>query len=196
MNHKMNHKEGDQDRLEAVFEYHSRTKHHLDRYAASPEYLDWATQPDPFRRFQGAELLLLDHPSASVDPEYDGLHEPGDGLHEPGRVTAQALDGASLSRFFYLSLALSAWKRVPGSEAWPLRVNPSSGNLHPTEAYLIAGPVTDLSREAGIYHYAPREHALEQRLVLEPNEWAGLASQLPESCVLIGLASIYCFAAT
>jgi len=26
---------------------------------ASPGYMDWATQPDPFRRYQGADLVRL-----------------------------------------------------------------------------------------------------------------------------------------
>src|SRR5207253_2608744 len=42
------------DRVRQVLSYHRRTKHHLHRYAESPGYLDWATQPDPFRTFDGA----------------------------------------------------------------------------------------------------------------------------------------------
>ena len=34
------------------------------------------------------------------------------------------------------SLGLSAWKQFRASR-WSLRVNPSSGNLHPTEAYVV-----------------------------------------------------------
>jgi hypothetical protein len=42
-----------------VFLYHQQTKHHQDRYARSLGYLDWATQPDPFRTFQGAKRIEL-----------------------------------------------------------------------------------------------------------------------------------------
>jgi hypothetical protein len=35
---------------EIVVAYHERTKHHYHRFAASVGYMDWATQPDPFRR--------------------------------------------------------------------------------------------------------------------------------------------------
>jgi nitroreductase len=38
-------------------------------------------------------------------------------------------------------------------------VNPSSGNLHPTETWIIHGD--------RVCHYAPREHALEERCVFE-----------------------------
>ena len=40
--------------LERVMAYHQATKHHFDRYAPGPHGLDWATQPDPFRRYAGA----------------------------------------------------------------------------------------------------------------------------------------------
>jgi hypothetical protein len=39
--------------------YHDSTKHHVGRFARSSGYLDWATQPDPFRRFAGAALVDL-----------------------------------------------------------------------------------------------------------------------------------------
>ena len=39
--------------------YHDRTKHHPERYADGPGGLDWATQPNPFRRFRGAPVLRL-----------------------------------------------------------------------------------------------------------------------------------------
>ena len=47
--------EGDTSAEEVVVAYHERTKHHFHRYAAALGYLDWATQPDPFRRYAGAD---------------------------------------------------------------------------------------------------------------------------------------------
>jgi hypothetical protein len=43
-----------------VFAYHERTKHYPGRFARASAAMDWATQPDPFRRFEGAPLLPLD----------------------------------------------------------------------------------------------------------------------------------------
>jgi len=37
-----------------IIAYHERTKHQPERYARGPHGLDWATQPNPFRRFTGA----------------------------------------------------------------------------------------------------------------------------------------------
>ena len=54
--------EGDASPEEVVVAYHERTKHHFHRYAASLGYMDWATQPDPFRRYAGADLVRLPLP--------------------------------------------------------------------------------------------------------------------------------------
>jgi hypothetical protein len=37
------------DSIARVVTYHDGTKHHYDRFAKSLGYLDWATQPKPFR---------------------------------------------------------------------------------------------------------------------------------------------------
>ena len=47
---------------EIVVVYHERTKHHYHRFAASVGYMDWATQPDPFRCYEGASLVRLPFP--------------------------------------------------------------------------------------------------------------------------------------
>lgn len=41
------------DPVDRVIAYHLRTKHHFNRYAKSLGFLDWANQPNPFRRFEG-----------------------------------------------------------------------------------------------------------------------------------------------
>src|SRR5262245_32176494 len=117
------------DPLAIVLDYHERTKHHPHRYAAGPGYLDWASQPDPFRRFIGAELLPLDR----IEPGPESAGGEIDRAAAPQR----RLDRAAVSQLFFDSLALSAWKEA-GTSRWSLRVNPSSGNLHPTEGYLLA----------------------------------------------------------
>lgn len=172
------------DSLKAVLDYHERTKHHFDRSARSLGYLDWATQPDPFRRFDRAPQLPLEEPPLRAQPTYDALFRPGEAQTLP-------VDRHTISRLFYHALALSAWKQVPGAPPWSLRINPSSGALHPTEGYLVAGPIDGLSSTAAVYHYAPYQHALEQRLVLRPDDWKSLAAQLPAGAVLIALTSIY-----
>jgi SagB-type dehydrogenase family enzyme len=151
-------------------EYHERTKHHVNRFARSLGHLDWASQPAPFRAFSGAELYLFPRgmpPGASLrHPPYDQLYQrPG----PTGPPTAAAI-GDSLRH----ALGLSAWKTF-GAARWALRVNPSSGNLHPTEAYIVTGPAPGLADVAGVYHYAPDRHALELRCRFDPSGWRDYA---------------------
>jgi len=169
--------------LAQVLAYHQASKHHFNRFARGPGRLDWATQPDPFRRYQGASLLRL----ARIAPGDEPLYEPSFWL---GQVEPQALDLSSISQLFFDSLALSAWKRA-GDVSWALRVNPSSGNLHPTEGYLICGPVAGLTGTPMVAHYAPREHALEVRAEFRLENWQALTSALPQGTILVGLSSIH-----
>jgi len=169
------------DPVEAVRAWHDRTKHHPGRYAASAGYLDWESQPEPFRRFVGAPLVPLD---------LEG--PPGPSYEEAwleGRVPPRALDRASLSQLLRDALGLSAWKQA-GDTRWPLRVDPSSGNLHPTEGYLLAPAVEGLCPVPAVWHYQPFLHALEQRRTLTEAEWAALSAGLPGGSVLVGLSSI------
>ena len=50
---------GARDALDVVMRYHQETKHHFFRYARAPGYMDWANQPDPFRRYDGSPLRAL-----------------------------------------------------------------------------------------------------------------------------------------
>jgi SagB-type dehydrogenase family enzyme len=138
-----------------VIAYHDRTKHQPERYANGPGGLDWANQPDPFRRFTAAPLLRL--PLASPDDTPPAATLFGASTLRPRPFTLEAL-----GLFLELSLGLSARKEI-ASSSWYLRMNPSSGNLHPTEAYAVLPALEGSPAGAGVYHYAPLQHALEQR---------------------------------
>ena len=105
-------------------------------------------------------------------------------------LSPQPLNRSSLTQLYYDSLALSAWKQV-GDVRWSLRVNPSSGNLHPTEGYLVCGLVNGLCTQPMVCHYAPKEHALERRVDFSQETWKALSSGLPNSTILVGLTSIH-----
>ena len=169
--------------LSSVREYHRRTKHLPERYAPGPRYLDWANQPDPFRRYIGARLVALPLARTDPKPSYGDLTHPGD-------VPAQPLTRDSLGLFLELSLGLSAWKAYQGTR-WALRVNPSSGNLHPTEGYVVLPSLEGVSAHPGIYHFAPHEHALEERCALAAEVHEALTRSLPEGGFFVGLTSVH-----
>ena len=154
--------------------YHQRTQHTLQAYAKGPEALDWSEQPDPFRSFNGAACISLplldkDHPS----PPFADLFRPA------GNVPSQ-LNLEHIAALLELSLGISAWKSYMG-DRWALRCNPSSGNLHPTEGYVVASGIGDLTD--GVYHYRPDEHLLEQRSCID------FGNSDPR--LIIGLSSIF-----
>ncbi len=164
-----------------VLTYHQLSKHAPERFAPGPGQLDWATQPAPFRRYQGARLIELYHRPLEEGPAYDRVFA--------GPQTAPAaLDRVSVSQLLYDSLAISAWKEAGGNR-WALRVNPSSGNLHPTEAYLLLAPGV-VGDDGVLAHYAPDIHALEVRCELPAALGQTLANSLPPGGFLLGLSSI------
>ena len=153
-------------------DYHERSKHQLNRYAPGPGRLDWANQPNPFRRYEGAARIELPLRADQLDTRYNDLRR--------GVMPApRPFDLDSIATLFEVSLGLSAWKKY-GETSWALRCNPSSGNLHPTEGYLVTAGVAGIA--AGVHHYVSCDHALERRGEWdEPVELRG---------ILVGLTSI------
>ncbi len=166
--------------LDTVLAYHQRTKHHLQRYAAGPGELDWKNQPDPFRRFAGTPQLELPLLAAAALPLYVDLYKPG-------QITPQALSLDSIAALFELAFGLSAWKQYEGTR-WALRCNPSSGNLHPTEAYMVSAGCEGIAD--GVHHYVSRDHLLEQRCRFATATDGG-ERILPPGSFLLGLSSIH-----
>src|SRR5712692_1448761 len=167
-------------------QYHERTKHHFNRFAPGPGGLDWANQPDPFRRYKGAPLTRLPILGAGDEPR----SPPYESLYAPGAVPAAPLTVRALSRLLEYALALSAWKQAGGTR-WALRANPSSGNLHPTEGYVLIGGIAELGASPGLFHYAPREHALERRADCPMPLFARLMRGFPPQAFLVGLSSVH-----
>lgn len=169
-----------------IHRYHDGTKHFFNRFSQSLGYLDWASQPNPFRSYDGARRVPLfpspEAPPSSI-PRRVTYHQLFDEVIDPLPVTAGAIGD-----MFRHALGLSAWKQY-GRTRWSLRVNPSSGNLHPTEAYLICGSMEGLDRSAGVYHYMADRHALEQRCRFDQHAWAAACGG--RHLVLMALTSIH-----
>ncbi|MEJ5367552.1 MAG: SagB/ThcOx family dehydrogenase [Bryobacteraceae bacterium] len=125
---------------EALVYYHEATKHSPERLRASRHFLDWANMPSPFRHYEGAPVKDL----------------PADPRLEPGLAAPEAL-----SALFFYSCSISATKLAPSGYRYALRVNPSSGNLHPTEFHFQTRGLRGW--EDGLYHYRPSSHEAEQR---------------------------------
>ncbi|EOY17058.1 Nitroreductase family protein isoform 2 [Theobroma cacao] len=180
-----NKEEEEQGKVAQALKYHHQTKHSFTNYARGPRGLDWANQPNPFRRYISAPLIPLLHFPAEKQAITDDAPLYSSLFHSlpPPKPISQS----TISQLFYDSLALSAWKTT-GYSTWSLRVNPSSGNLHPTEAYLISPPIQSLSDSPFVAHYAPKEHSLEVRATIPSGFFPKF---FPENSFLIGISSIF-----
>jgi SagB-type dehydrogenase family enzyme len=137
-------------------EYHELTKHTAESLRRTRHFLDWDNMPNPFRHYEGVPIVDLPcDPPAPAIPTLEVL----DG--KTGNSATQ--DGAEfLSQLMFYSASISASKRVASTGAtYALRVNPSSGNLHPTEFHFSAEGLAGWSD--GLYHYRPSSHMAERR---------------------------------
>jgi len=141
--------------------YHGRTKHRFEAYAEGPGQLDWDAQPAPFRHYPGAPLLELPLAADRFERCYGRLPE------KPENQIDADLD--SLGALLELSFGITAWKSW-GPSRWALRCNPSSGNLHPVEAYVLSAGLPGVPD--GLHHYEPENHALEGRALTAPGDEA------------------------
>ena len=113
-------------------EYHESTQHSVESLRQAPHVLDWANMPDSFRHYEG--VPVLDLPADPPSPEIPALEV----LHGASGATPVGDGPTFLSQLLFYSAAISASKRVPSTGyRYALRVNPSSGNLHPTEFHFL-----------------------------------------------------------
>jgi hypothetical protein len=139
-------------------EYHELTKHSVESLRQTQHYLDWTNMPNPFRHYEGVPIIEL--PADPAAPQIPALE-----ILEGETGNTSAMDGAGfLSQLMFYSASISASKRVPSTGyTYALRVNPSSGNLHPTEFHFSTHGLVDWSE--GLYHYRPSSHMAEQRAI-------------------------------
>jgi SagB-type dehydrogenase family enzyme len=182
-----------------LFAYHQSTKHTFDSVRANAHFLDWRNQPNPFRTYDGTPLISLPpesgFPEAGAFATMAALAENATLAQSSAQTSREeiCLDAKWLSRFLWHSMAVSAWKKVPRTEdRYSLRVNPSSGNLHPTETYVVTQGFAEA--HDGYYHYRADLHALELR---SRGNWTGAiarALDLPwaaDAPLIVALTSIF-----
>jgi SagB-type dehydrogenase family enzyme len=172
--------------LNPIFAYHHQTKHSFQFYARSSKFLDWSNQPNPFRRYPGSpfiSLQLIDENKWNYSsPAYREI------FRQNGHQSNIPVTKQTISRFLELSFGLTAWKQA-GKSTWSLRSNPSSGNLHPTEVFLLLPSSPEF--QSALYHYCPKDHGLEMRTEYDSNSFESIMTDFPQSSFFVGLTSIH-----
>jgi SagB-type dehydrogenase family enzyme len=160
--------------LQMVYTYHNETKHAPARYARSLGYMDWATQPDPYRSYEGTRQIKL---PLSFDNNTAAYKD----IFDTSRTEKAPFCLESISQFFQFSLGLAAVKTYEG-QSWALRCNASSGNLQPSESYILTNDIEGI--DAGLYHYGVKDHHLELLSTTKDT------LDMPKESFIVGLSSI------
>ncbi len=145
-------------------EYHTLTSY--DRRKRSGRSLDWANQPEPYKRYAGLRTIPL--PGKVKPPEImlSSLLGPARRRADPPAIS---LDDLSL--LLLLTLTFTARSRD-----FLFRSAASAGALYPTEIYLAAREVSGI--EDGVYHFDIRDHGLTPLLRGDANRGLRAATRM------------------
>ena len=104
----------DVDKLGIIGDYHVRSSHtRTDGYCPMPDAFDWPSMPGP-RVYYDSERHAL-----------------------PLSIAVDAAPAASVSALLLACCGASGVKADGNNNRWYVRSNPSSGNLHPVETYVL-----------------------------------------------------------
>lgn len=141
--------------IQRALEFHEATKHSYWGVRHDPHFLDWANQPIPYKIYQDAPTVPLPDFSPSVRSSSIEVLS-----RESGEVTGSIVPRLEeLGHLLRFSAGQIKKKRYPGGDVW-FRAASCTGALYEVEAYAVCGNLDGLS--AGVYHFNPRDHVLDQ----------------------------------
>lgn len=113
-------------------------------------HLDWASKPEPYKRYPAAPKVQLDPPQREGGaPLWDVLERRRSVRH----FKAELMTKSELSQLLWAAQGITNHENS-------FRTAPSAGALYPVETYLVVNSVEDV--EPGVYHYAVDKHELDQ----------------------------------
>jgi len=119
--------------------------------------LDWAAKPELYKSYPGTAKVAL----PAFTPERPMPLDVA--LRQRRSVREFLAEPLSLGQVAYLLWASTGIARAEGG--YEFRTAPSAGALYPIETYLVANELETL--KPGLYHYAIRDHRLEQLVVAD-----------------------------
>jgi len=136
--------------------------------------LDWGGRPAQYKTYPGAVRIALPDPHG-----YRGLslEETIEARRSVRDYAAEPLAPEDLSRLLHAAQGIT--------DRRGFRAAPSAGALYPIELYAVVNDVVGL--EAGIYHYAVREHELE---LLHREDLSAAASRAGLGQTFLGQAGV------
>ncbi|MBI2357472.1 MAG: SagB/ThcOx family dehydrogenase [Deltaproteobacteria bacterium] len=141
--------------LQAAWAYHNGTKHSDQSIRSNPHFLDWETQPIPFKIYPRLEPIALPQALASTHvAALRAIAAPSTGVGGPPVLTTQ-----TLAEVFHFSAGITKRARYPGGEIY-FRAAACTGALYHIDLYLVCADLPDLA--SGVYHFGPHDFALRR----------------------------------
>lgn len=126
------------------------TKYHRDQREKG--LFERIAVPEPYKEYPGSNRIKLPIPGSKSVLTLDEV------LRRRKSIRVFAKKPLSLEQMSYLLWASNGIQRIENGHEF--RTVPSAGALYPVETYLVVHNVEGLA--PGVYHYAIREHALEE----------------------------------
>jgi len=134
--------------IQATWKYHDGTKHSAWSIRNHPHFLDWASQPLPFKVYVNIEPVPLprDLPQTGVAALSASCRpEPSSGVDSIPGVQ-------DLTRLLYFSAGITKERAYPGGQIY-FRAAACTGALYEIELYVVTSDLPGL--DAGVYHFNP-----------------------------------------
>ncbi len=141
--------------IQTASHYHEQTKHSYQSVRSNPHYMNWSTQPVPFKIYPELEPIPL--PRQWKETETAALSAISQ-LTVP--VKGERIPNLNdLARLLYFSAGVTRKRSSPMGEVL-FRAASCTGALYEVELYLVCGALPDLP--AGVYHFTPQDFALRR----------------------------------
>src|SRR5712692_1003014 len=158
----------DNQHFEIARSYHNATKHSYVSVHNNPHFLDFNSQPIPFKIYPTRDPSPL-----PADVRQTGIAALSAISESVPPQTDSAPDLEAVAQLLYLSAGITRHRKYPGGEIY-FRAAACTGALYEVELYLVCGDLANL--EAGIYHFAAAEFGLRR---LRSGDYRGV---LLEAC--------------
>lgn len=171
---------------EIAWRYHGATKHSYISVHASRHYLDWETQPLPFKIYSNLTPIPL--PLERQPSGVSALDAIAQAAITPDLDRVPDLQG--VAQLLFLSGGITKRKIYPSGQQF-FRAAACTGALYEIELYIVCQALPGLA--AGVYHFNPADFALRQ---LRSGDYRGLLAHATagEPSVVYAPLTIVCTA--
>lgn len=144
--------------IQSALNFHEQTKHSEISVRARSRALDWSDKPKQFKLYDDPSLTRIFLPRVYPHPEAGALDAVS--FTASNARIAEKVDTKTLAEVLFYSAGLTREMRIGHGETIYMRAASATGALYPIELYVVSGEMNGI--KAGVYHFAPREFALEK----------------------------------